>query len=300
MGAAVSSYQMINTMYDQIQRSPGARKVIPNPANYYSQLAQARKNAAEERYVVGNEALGLNSRESAKEAYFHFLKAQEFEYNYKDIAQKLDESKYLATVKVVVEQVPVPSRFYNVSGEFFHDQVAEFFRNLEQDEFVRFYSPQQIEQEKLIPDQLMLIQFDDFNVGQTNTLQRVEDIQSKDSVKVGEITLEDGSKKDILGIVSAKLTTVRKEVISNGIVSVEIVNNQGKSMLFRDDMGGEYIWYSEWGHFNGDDRALDSVQKKVCGQSEGYPPDPQQMFVEFTRPIYSQLTSQLRRFYRNY
>ena len=40
--AVVESYATINVMYEEIRRSPGALKVIPNPVNYYAKLDEAK------------------------------------------------------------------------------------------------------------------------------------------------------------------------------------------------------------------------------------------------------------------
>jgi hypothetical protein len=56
----VNAYTTINVMYDEIRRSPGALRVIPNPVNYYDKLADAKQQAAAERYDAGVAALAIN------------------------------------------------------------------------------------------------------------------------------------------------------------------------------------------------------------------------------------------------
>ncbi|MEM8967027.1 MAG: hypothetical protein AAGE93_11465, partial [Bacteroidota bacterium] len=62
----------------------------------------------------------------------------------------------------------------------------------------------------------------------------------------------------------------------------------------------EHIWFAEWGRFQGDERALNEEELALCNLPEAVPPPPQQLFVEFTKPLYDQLTDRLNRFYQNY
>jgi hypothetical protein len=57
---------------------------------------------------------------------------------------------------------------------------------------------------------------------------------------------------------------------------------------------------STWGKFNGDERALTDQQISLCKRKELQPPEAQDLFLEFTKPIYNQLIPSLQGFYRNY
>jgi hypothetical protein len=60
------------------------------------------------------------------------------------------------------------------------------------------------------------------------------------------------------------------------------------------------VWFTEWGSFNGDERALSKDQLALCDKRPAPPPPPQDLFVEFTKPIYNQVTPFLKDFYRKY
>lgn len=298
--SVLRSYQAINTMNEQIRRAPGALAVIPNPVNYASKIPEMKELAAEECYAAGLDALDRGTREDAKNAYMLFRDTQEFIPGYKDVVNKLDESLFKATLKVVVDQMPVPT-MYNISAEFFQDKVEEYLHSQYQSNpFVRFYTAEEAEKEDLpYVDQYLRIMFDDFTVGETHTQQRIETF-SRDSVVVGEVTLDDGTKKKVYNTVSAKMTTWRKQVVSRGLVRMEVFDANSKAVLSHNKFPGEFVWFSEWGNFNGDERALDEHQLQVCQLTEVPPPPPQNLFVEFTRPIYNQLLPAINNFYRNY
>jgi hypothetical protein len=123
----------------------------------------------------------------------------------------------------------------------------------------------------------------------------------RDSVVVGEITLDSGRKKEVIGKVNAEVALFRMEVVSRGLVNLSITKNgmEDKDLVYQD-FPGEFVWFNEWGQFNGDQRALTNEQLSICYNKQVNPIPPQQMFVEFTRPIQQQLHNRLLNFYKNY
>jgi len=183
-GKIVDSYKMLNNMHDEIQRCPAAMEVIPNPEDFYNQLKYYAREAAAERYTAGEEALAMGSRPYAIEAYEHFIQADLYLPGYLDVLNKIEEAKYKATLKVLVEQVPVPTMQAGLSAQFFQDQIEQYLFNYRTNEFIRFYSARDENLDE--PDQILVFQFDDFVVGQVNNQERI--IQtSKDSVVLATI-----------------------------------------------------------------------------------------------------------------
>jgi hypothetical protein len=543
--AVVDSYTAINTMYDEIRRCPGALVVIPNPVNYFSKLQEARQHAAEEHYAAGLAALQLGNREKAKQAYSFFKSANGFVSGYKDATKKMEEALWAATIKVMVEPIPVHSKNVGVSAEFFNDKISEYVHSAPINEFVRFFTRQEIQKTKIKPDHIIQLQFDDFTVGQVYRHEKESQL-SKDSIEVGsyvsalstnqqnnyargrndlvtptgngavvstaeEKALADklkaekelaekekadkersdklkadkekadkevadklkadkekadklkadkemadkemadklkadkekankeiaeklkadkaladkekadkekytdptihasdttdikdpvtvchmppgnkanhriltisrsalkahlghgdveggcetdekspnqpqennkkenepgeqkgaGKKKDGTGLlydkepvfiasgdndihkylsyfsstlaeldtnkvyatVKATLYEYQKKITSKGIVSFKIIDTKTGALLSVEKMPGEFIWVSEWAAFNGDERALSAEQLKLIRQKEQAPPPPQDLFIEFTKPIYDQITSKIRDFYKGY
>ncbi len=298
---AVYNYNKLNNMYEKIQLSPTAKKLIPNPKKYYTEIEKINPRAAEEQYSAGLESLNFGNRENAKKAYYYFLKADEFVKNYKDVNQKIDEAYNLSLLNVITYLQPIQSKFYKLSASIFYDQLESVFNQIEQNEFIRFFTPEEAKNEDLQnPDQILKINFEDFVVGETHTKERVEKMES-DTIKIGEITTDRGSKKDVYGTVKAEVTINRMEIISKGLINLTISQNaNGNKVLISENIAGQYVWYNEWGFYNGDKRALTSDQIIISKQKRINPIPPQQMFVEFTKPIYNQLQSRLLNYYRNY
>lgn len=298
---SVSMYENMNRLYEKIQQSPAAKEVISNPKKYYNEIAKIKNLAAEEQYQAGLEQFSIGNRENYKQAYFYFLEANKFVDNYKDVASRIEDSFNLSILKVITDLKPVQSRVYDLSADVFYTEVEKTLQQIEQNEFIRFFSLEEAEKMDLQnPDQLLEINFEDFIVGETHTKERVEKMKS-DTVKVGQITLDRGGKKDIFDVVFAEVTISRMEVISKGIINLQITQPDfGDKMLLNENFSGQYVWYNEWGSYNGDKRALTNEQFNICNQKNIPPIPPQQMFVEFTRPIHANLSNRLRNFYKGY
>ena len=296
---AIQAYNSINQLYESIKQCPGCLKVVKNPVNFYAEIGPLKEKAADESYNAGIAALMKGTRADAKTAYFNFVDVQNFVPGYKDVIEYLDKAKWEATLRVVVEQIPVPAR-YNLSGGFFQDKVEEFLHNNYPDRgFVKFYTPQEAKLSNLnAADQVLKIQFDDFSVG-NSVLREKEETFTKDSVKVSE-TKQNGKTVPVYGTVKAKLTTFTKEITSSGLLSMVILDGKTNGVLRHQKFDGRYVWVSKWANFNGDDRALTDQQLALCKQRELQPPIAQDLFLEFTRPIYDRLIPELRTFYQNF
>jgi len=298
---AVYIYDKLNSMYENIQLSPAAKNVIENPKKYYSILDKIKPFAAEEQYKAGIQSLNYGNRENAKKAYFYFLEADKFVVNYKDVNEKIEEAYDLSILHVVTYLKPIQSRYYKLSASIFYAQVENLLKQIEQKEFIRFHTTEEAKNSNLRdPDQILNINFEDFVVGETHTKERIEKMES-DSIKIGEVKLNSRTTKDVYGTVKAVVTINRMEVISKGFINLTIEQNgNSKEVLISEDIAGQYIWFNEWGNYNGDERALTKEQIDICNQKRINPIPPQQMFVEFTKPMYEQLRTRLFNFYRNY
>ena len=482
--AVVESYTIINVMYDEIRRSPGALKVIPNPVNYYGKLEEAKNNAAEENYAAGITAMTFGTRDKAKQAYYLFKKTNDYVPGYKDVIKMTETALWNATVKVVMEPIPVSAKNISVSAEFFDDKVSEYLHTGSLNEFVKFYTRKEAQTLKLNPDHIIKIEFDEFVVGQVFMNER-EIALEKDSVLAGTYISQTGGKTGDTGgggstgnsggtsggnnsggatgggvvgggvvggstgggnsggntsggstgggntsggstgggntggntgggnsggnaggnsdgqdttkvtvchippgneaarhtlvisrsalkahlahgdkegaceekknekpkdpkpkddkkpsgkpqgsakkqpvffastkndpwswlalsdsygedttklymTVKATYFYYKKTTTSKGVISFRILDAKTNALLAVEKMPGEYVWISEWATFNGDERALSPEQMRLTKLKEQVPPPPQDLFIEFTKPIYNQVTTKIRDFYKGY
>jgi len=295
----VGYYENMNRLSDEINRCPAALKLFPKVNYYTSELGQARKLAAEEQFEAGLMNEKINTRLSWKDAYFNYQKTDRFAPGYKDVKRRMEDAKYNATLKVVVEQIAV-SRKYQLSSDFFLNQIIESLMRFRPNEFVEYYTPEAAANARIKnPDQLLKMSFDDFVIGQSYDKESVREV-TRDSVEVGTVTLADGKKMKAYNTVKARLTVYRRELISKGVLDVTIVDLAKNSVVSQRKFPGQFVWAVEWGSFNGDERALNDEQFAICKRKPSFPPGPQDLFIEFTKPIFNQVTPFLKSYYQQF
>ncbi len=280
------NYAQMNFLNDQIRTCPACIEVVPNSVRYTVELEDAKFKAADARYEIGMQMMNnKNERMVSREAYGHFNIANKYFPGFKDVRYWIDESLYYATLKIVVEKIPMPSGLMAVSNEFFENKIQEFLRQVHVNEFVRFYTAEEARVHGIKEaDQLLLLRFDEFVIGQTHIREQEVEV-SKDSVVVGTVLIG-GEKRNVYNSVKAKVRTFDKAVISTGVLDFKIIDPRTKAVLTQEKLPGSFTWVSQWAFFNGDERALNDEQKKLCNLREVPPPPPQDLFFAFTQPIY--------------
>lgn len=291
----LAHYQKINQLSDEINSSPVAQSLVPNAPKYMQEVEDSKYKAAEVRYALAINQMNENNRVSAKKAYYNFEKAQYFYPNYKDVKNKINDAYWAAIVKVVVQSVKVNSSYYQLSNQYFQDQVNQFIGNYQQNKFVVFYAEQQANAQKITPDQILRLSFDDFIVGQTYVKEKVEKMK-RDSVLIGESR----ANGKVYATVTATLTVFDKQVSSSGLLAMTIVDYQTNKIIRQQRLPGTFVWQDSWASYKGDDRALTNQQLQMTKRRELLPPAPATLFVEFTKPIYAQLVDEISSFYNRY
>lgn len=290
----ISEYENLRALADEIKRCPSCRDAVPLPQKYTTEIAEAQLNAASIRYARGIRLLEERSRQSAKQAWFDFEKAGQLIPEYKDVNQKMEDAYWAAVIKVVVEPVELRRSVYQLSNEYFQNKIYEYLENYERRSFIKFYTPKEARKQDLVPDQVLSLNFDDFVVGQTYVKERVEEV-SRVSVKLGTA---DG--KSVYGTVRAKVSVYEKTISSAGLLNVEVIDWKTKNTLTQEKMQGSFVWSDKWGSYKGDERALGKEYKTLISRRESLAPPPQELFLEFTKPLYAQLTDKIRKFYSRY
>ncbi len=293
----VNEYARINSLAEEISNCPACLQIVPDAPKYIAEMSDAKYFAAEARYNKGVKFLAEKNRNSAKEAYYNFERAEQLYPDYKNAQSMMDSAYWAAVIRVRVETVEVNSRIYKLSNEYFQNKINEFLKNYERKSFVRFYSPEEAMVVRVKFDQVLKLNFDDFLVGQTYVKERIEDIK-KENVKIGET--RDSVKKAVYGTVTGKLTTFEKTITSTGLLDFRIVDLATNKVINQEKMPGTYIWTDYWGAYRGDERALTDDDKALLRRRESIMPAPQDLFIAFTNPIYNQLRDRITTFYNRY
>lgn len=302
-GETLDIMQRVNHLSDLIRRVPAARKLVPSPKTYTSEIADVTQRAAEERYQAGLNSLQGKSREDAKQAYYNFQRADQLIPNYKDVDQKMAIAKERATLKVILEPIPLPSKRYELSANFFYSEVIKQMKAKFPDQsFVNFYTPDEAEKYHLqYPDFVVSLEFYDFFVSRPThyenqeNLSRVVEKEVKVRVSRDSVRIEKRPQK-----IHGKIKIITDEMVSKGLLNVQVEEYQSKNVVINDQIPGQFVWRNQYGVFVGNEEVLTKEQVAILNNKAVPPPYPQDMFVEFTKPIYSQLTERLSNFFNQF
>lgn len=256
---AVQNYTLINNLYEQIRTSPGALKIIPNPVNKYNELNEVKSKAAEETYEEGIQAMLKNTREDAKRAYFLFSEANNLILGYRESIEMMEQSKFNATLKVIVEPT-----FQNYNDWNFEPVIFGVRNN----QFVRFYTPKEAQDENLQQvDQFVKVTVNNYSESRPNIAKRVETF--KDSIKVSEKTVNN-QKVPVYEKVTATMTIFEKSITSHGSITLYIKEAGSNAALRNSDIVSEIRWADKWATCSGNLKALSESNRKMCGTKEPF------------------------------
>lgn len=294
----VYQYEKMNQLADQIFNCPKALELIPKPTEYISELSKAKQMAADQAYESGSKALTVGTLDQARVAYQYFQNVNRYVPGYKDVLNKMSDARYYATLRVIVQK-PFTNANFQYSADFFYNNLLLEIRKNSQNRFVRYYTPEEAHKENMKnPHQYIVLNFEDFSVGNIRESSNTTEYK-RDSVIVGTVKVK-GKTYNSYNTVKARLTTFRREISSGGVLSLRIIDAQNNQDLLQQNLTGTYVWNTSWANFKGDDRALNNEQKKMCNREPETPPTQQDLFIEFTKPIYSQAVSYIRSAHSRY
>ncbi len=292
----IGDYQMVNRLAQEIEACPACLKVVPSPVIYDNELESAKLKASEARIDLGYDALDQKgNREKAKEAYLHFQVAKRFDPFNPDIDGLMMEAREFATLKVVVDPIPSPSRVLDIRHAFFENQINEELHRTQINEFVRFFSAEEARNMQMdYPDHIISISFEDFTLGNVIIKEKQQTV-SRDSVKIKSTR---GS--EVYATVEAELTTYEKSLVSSGLMDFRIIDARTNKVLKADKIPGTFTWVNRWASYNGDKRALSEEQLELTQLKELPSPPPTDLFTEMTRPLYEQIIGTIKTYYRQF
>lgn len=285
---AVQNYQKINNLYNEIRTSPGALKVIPKPVSKFEELTEYKAKAAEETYEAGILALLKNTREDAKQAYYLFNESNTYSPGYREAIEMIDQAKFNATLKVVVQPTLLSYRDWN-----FEPVLFGYTSNL----FVQMYSPAQATEQNLQKiDQYIKVAINGYTEGRPAVTKKTETI--KDSVKTGEKTVA-GKKVPIYKDVSATLTTYTKTITGRGSLNLIITDGVSQAEIRNTEIVADESWSDTWATYAGDVRAMPDWAKKLSDKKEPFM-NRGTLEEQTRRALSTRLANEIRNFYNQY
>lgn len=284
---AVKGYNRINYLNEQIKTSLGAMKVITNPVTKFKELGEAKPKAAEESYQEGIQWMMKNTRDDAKQAYFAFKEANDYQQGYRETIEMMNQAEFIATLRVAYEEINASRINYGSFQPIINSLQRQFlsFRPIHASDTVK-------------PQQILRIVFNGyFQDNRALVSSRNENIER--SIKVGEKKLADGKTQDIMETVKATLTIFTKVKNARSEAMLTITDAANNGYLQNNQIDGTARWQHDWGVFKGDQRALNNDQLNLCKRGEVSPND-NDLYNQAMNRLQENLTQQLRGFYSRY
>lgn len=291
----------VNRITDQVRLIPAARKLVDNPKSYTTELEGVQNHAASEYYDSGMDRMSKNTRDDFKQAYFDFREADNLVPAFKDSRQKMAQTKDLATLKVVVEQIPVNGK-YEYSAQFFYDNVFQMLnQRFQEKDFVHFFAPEQAEKINLSPDMILQMGFYDFYIGRPKHFEEEKNLskQVEESYNV-KVSKDSTITKTRSVVKKGRIKIATDQVESGGLLEIKATDFQSQNVIFTDRIPGQFTWQNQYGIFVGDKEVLDQNLINILNNKAVPPPGSQDMFVLFTKPIFNQLSSKLVNYFSQY
>ncbi|MCF8363206.1 MAG: hypothetical protein K9G70_11355 [Prolixibacteraceae bacterium] len=282
-------YKKLNTLADEISRSPAALEAVKPVVYFDEQLQKAEEMAIKEQFDFALSLLKSQNLHEAREAYNKLLWVKNTAPNFKNIDEQLAIAKKLSTLKIVVEQLPDINTNYEINTRNFYIQIYNALVKRASGEFVKFYHPKMAEELNIAPHQVVSIQVARFNIGAIREREQNRTYTS-DSLSVGTYTDNEGNTHDAKGIVQADVVVYNRELTANAIIRVSIEEFQGEP-INNQKFTNEYIWNNNWAQYNGDKRALPNEILALTNNEQQSPPAPQEVFIMLTEPLLNPVAS---------
>lgn len=273
-------------MNDQIKTSLGAMRIISQPVTRYTELKDAKVKAAEESYNEGITALMKNSREDAKQAYFDFKEASNYQPGYRETIEMMNQAEFNATLRVAYEEINA-SRI-NYSLQPIVNQMSRQFLT---------FRPLNV-RDTLPPHQFLRIVFNGYREDGAARVTSRSEVVTRD-VKTGEKKGPDGKMQDVMTKVESKITYYTKIKTARSAAMLTITDASTQAVLETENIEGRSTWQYEWASHTGDVRALSSSQQGLIKLKEVSPNDTD-LYNQAMRNLEANLRNKLKGFYSRY
>lgn len=296
---AYYQYADLQNLYHAIRKAPQVYEIV-QPTDYSSLAFIYAEKAAAVRMNRGLRWLQNGDKTSAKTAYREFQSAARFRPGDFEIETLLAEAYDLAVTRVVIMPVH-QSGFIFSSYNYEMQQLSDdLLRNLKygnRNEFVQYYSFPEANSRGIQPDQIIEMQFANFNIGRFHDHKTTREVATRVIVK--EIVHRPDSVEKVYGTVKAKITTTIRSLSSDGRLGIRIINPDG-ARIWSENIGASHTWTTRFSSYTGDERALSEEDKKLVSRGIETAPHEQEIISILRNQIYNDLLSRLKNFYTRY
>jgi len=294
--AIQKKYSTMEEAYNKIQTVPIAKRTLPDIQSYAREVKDLDEKILDVRYTLGMDFLAQGDRKNAKKAFSYFDFILDKRDSYKDVEDRLEEARDLATLFVGISPIPILSLRTQVNVLEFENQILEHLIRKNNDDFVRFISLSDNSFPLDSMDHIIEMRFSDYVVGNTKEREQVFS-RRREGALIEQRMVGDSMVVTRLPA-KAEVHCFTREIVCTGLLTLQVINQYDKTVEEQEQFENRYVYKTTWGVYSGHQEALDSQDKKcLARRAPEKEPNKQELFVEFIRPIYNGVTSFLKRFY---
>jgi hypothetical protein len=291
------NYTVLQNLYVKIRQSPSAAQYV-KPKDYSEYVETYRDKAAETHIANAVKWKEVGTKVAYREAYNAYNAALILRPDDFQLQRDRDSAYESAITKVVVTEMKNFGQYnYGSSYQmqnFQRDVIRTLSHNLNND-FVKFYNESEARMRDIQPDHVMELNLSRVTLGQPYDNKSTREVSKE--VVVKEIVYKPDSVVKQYGKVNAKITTTKRQVLSQGDLIIVVRDTKGRT-LWNDRFTGEHKWNTEYASYTGDERALTEADKQLIEKNTNYnPPTEDQIMEELLRQIQNDLTYRLRGYY---
>jgi len=293
----VEAYYRLNTLADEITRCPAALDVVKPVVYFHKQLQKAEVLACDEQFGIASNLLKSGNYFEARQAIPKLQWVKNVKPGYQGIDAQLNKAQQLAILKIVVELKPDLNHNFAFNSEVFYQRLFDFLMKNASEQYTSFYYPEQAQDLKIVPHEILTVQFVEFQIGQMYEREKEKTYES-DSLVVGTYTDGKGVEHNVFGTVKAVVKTFESEMRARAIVEIAASDYETGEIFYTKKYPNEYIWGNQWAIFNGDARAVPKSILSLTKEKPRNPPSPQEMFLLVSDPMFYNVSSNLKSYYK--
>jgi len=289
-------YVSLQHLYKTIRQYPAVAQQI-RATDYSSYLATYSEKAAEVHIDRADKWMSERTKPAYREAYKELNTALRYRPDDFELKKKRDDAYERALTRVVITDMQQYSDYrYSASSQlknFQRDVIRTLSYNMNND-YVKFFTEWEARNKDVEPDQVMELNLNRINLGQPYDQKSTREVSKE--VVIKEIVYKPDSVVKQYGTVRAKITTVKRTLISQGDLFISVRDTRGRA-IWNDRFTGEHKWQTEFATYTGDERALSETDKTQVNKSQSNPPSEESILDELLRQIQNDLSSRLRSYY---
>lgn len=292
-------YLNLQHLYKTIHQYPAVAQQI-KVKDYSEYVATFADKAAEAHTEKAAKWMEEGNKTAYREAYKEYNSALRYRPDDFELRKKRDEAYDLALTKVVLSNMQNYGGYQYSSSRQVQNFQRDVLRTLSynmNNSFVKFFTEGEARNKEIAPDQVMELNLNRISLGQPYDQKSTREVTKE--VVIKEIVYKPDSVVKQYGTVKARITSVKRTIISQGDMLITVRDTRG-GIVWNDRFTGEHKWQTEFASFTGDERALSDTDKTQVNKEQANPPSEDKIMEELLRQIQDDLTQRLRNYYTRY